>query len=285
MSSLPPKAVALIPAWNAEAFIQKTLECFSAQTYPNLEVLVSVDLSDDRTADICLAHARKDERFNVFVQTERQGWIGNVNTLLAKAEGRYFMLAFHDDIVAPAYIETLIKKLEANPEAVLAYSDVRAHFPNGDIDERSYKEIDGVQSARRRGAMIIRQKGCWTALNHGVFKSSAAERIGGHAIHRSGDFGADWPWLLHMALLGEFVRAPGFLCDKYYKENSVSRRWDWALSDYLGAVEQCGKEVLASPISVFNKALLLSEVGAKYLKLVLRFGWRRLGRRRAPETS
>ena len=48
-----PRAVALLPARNAESFIEPVLESLAAQTYPNLEVLISDDASTDRTAEIC----------------------------------------------------------------------------------------------------------------------------------------------------------------------------------------------------------------------------------------
>ena len=33
-----------------------------------------------------------------------------------------------------------------------------------------------------------------------------------------GEYSADLPWLLHMSLLGEFVRVPEVLCYKFYEE-------------------------------------------------------------------
>jgi glycosyltransferase involved in cell wall biosynthesis len=41
--------VALVPTWNAAAFISRTLEALSAQTYPRLEILISDDASTDDT--------------------------------------------------------------------------------------------------------------------------------------------------------------------------------------------------------------------------------------------
>lgn len=266
----PPKAVALLPAWKAEDFIDETLQCLSAQTYPHFEVIVSVDLSTDGTADICRRHALADRRFRVIEQRERLGWIGNVNALLKEADGDYFLLAFHDDLLSPDHVETLVGVLEKNPNAVIAYSDVKARYPHGKIVDRVYTEMDGVKEARKRVRNVIRQKGFWSVPNHGVFRAWAADRIGGHREHRAGEYSADWPWLLHMALLGEFVRAPGFLCFKNYKQNSLSHTWRRDLREIYGVTEDCARVVLASKLPPLHKAQLVGELVIGCLKAAAR---------------
>ena len=76
-ASPPSSVAALLPAWQAAAFIQPTLDSLSAQTYGNFQVLVSVDLCDDGTHGICAAHAARDPRFQVWRQEQRQGYVGN----------------------------------------------------------------------------------------------------------------------------------------------------------------------------------------------------------------
>ena len=49
-----------IPAWQAEPFIDRTLGCARKQTHSRLRILVSIDASDDATAEICQAHAELD---------------------------------------------------------------------------------------------------------------------------------------------------------------------------------------------------------------------------------
>ena len=51
--SHPSRVVALVPVRNAAESIRPTLDALSAQTYRNLEILVSVDLSSDASAEIC----------------------------------------------------------------------------------------------------------------------------------------------------------------------------------------------------------------------------------------
>ena len=138
------KVVALLPAWNAQGFIGATLQSLAAQSWPNFEVLVSVDKSTDDTGPICRRFAENDNRFQVIEQKERLGWIGNVNALLSAVEADYLLIAYHDDVLHPDHVTTLAPLLDARPHAVIAYGDIRAHYLTGEIVERAYPEIDGV---------------------------------------------------------------------------------------------------------------------------------------------
>lgn len=69
--ALVASVTALLPAWQAADFIQATLDSLSAQTYTNFRVIVSVDVCEDGTREICEAHAAKDPRFHVVQQASR----------------------------------------------------------------------------------------------------------------------------------------------------------------------------------------------------------------------
>ena len=262
----PPKAVVLLSAWNAEAFIERTLTSLAEQTWPNLEILVSVDLCADRTADICRSYEKNDPRFRVEVSSERLGWIANVNRLFAAADGDSWHLANHDDLLQPAHLETLINLLEERPSAVLAYPDVRAHYGEGRIVDRIYTELDGLADPAARARSILRREGEWYNANHSVFRADAARRVGGLRAHRGGEFSADWPWIMRMALEGELVRAPHVLCDKHYKKNSLSLTWRRNLREELGALEDCARAVAGSRIPALQKTYLSAVAGRELIR-------------------
>ena len=81
----PPRVAALMPTWNAASFIAPTLESLAAQTYGNLEVLISDDRSTDDTAHICEQFVAGRPHFRLVRQPTRLGWIGNANWLLRQA--------------------------------------------------------------------------------------------------------------------------------------------------------------------------------------------------------
>ncbi len=220
-----PRVLALVPTWKASAFIETTLDALAAQTCPGLAFLVSDDASPDETAAICEHRAARDPRFHVIRQPRNLGWTGNVNALLAEANADYLLFAFQDDLPEPTYVAKCVAALEADRDAVMAFSDIRLVRQDGSVEERSYARLDGVRDRIERARRIARHEGAWWIPNRGVFRASAAREIGGLRRHAAGEFSADWPWLLEMSLLGSFIRIPERLVTKIYLPTSLSRTW------------------------------------------------------------
>ncbi len=224
-SSRNPLVIACLPAWNAADFIDATLESLAAQTYNNLQVLISVDLSNDDTAERCETFARHHPRFRVIRQNKRLGWIGNVNDLLSRAHGDYCVFAFHDDVFEPSYVSRLVACLEARPSAILAYTDMDTLFADGTYVVNRSPNFEGTANRVERASLIIRRDADWWTPHRGLFRLSAAQRTGGLKRHLAGEFAADWPWLVSLALIGDFVRVPEILCHKRFMRESLSQTW------------------------------------------------------------
>ena len=235
-----PRVVACMPAWNAQAFIAETLHSLAAQTYPNLQILISDDASSDGTEKICREFARAHARVKYIRQQRRLGWVGNANALLKLAEGEYFFFAFHDDPVQPTYVERLVEALERRPTAVLAFSDVEAQ---GML--RVYDVLDHVHDPIERARRILRREGLWWWVpNRGLFRAEAARQLGGMRRHLAGEFAADWPWMLRLALLGEFVRVPETLVRKTWLPSGLTRVWRHSLWQRFGVRLACHRVIV-----------------------------------------
>lgn len=115
-----PLVTAILPAWNAEAFVDEMLEALAAQTWPALEILIGDDASTDGTPAKLRAFAAEHPNVRLVLRERNLGWIGNTNDLMARAKGEFLFFAFHDDWVAPSYVERLARALVAEPRAVLA---------------------------------------------------------------------------------------------------------------------------------------------------------------------
>ena len=255
-----PKVVALMPAWNGEEFIARTLRSLAAQTYPNLEVLISDDASTDGTADICRSYAAEDSRFHFVRQSRNLGWIGNTNFLLKQCAADYLFIAFHDDLYRPEYVATLAGRLTANSRAAMAFSDLEIRKDTGENFIATYQRLDHVTSRLARARALIAREDNWWIPIHGLFRASCAKSIGGLKPHLAGEFSADWPWLVRMALLGEAERVGTPLCIKSWRQGSVSDGWNFAPRHWYAVALSCAQEVLAARIPASEKSILLRDL-------------------------
>lgn len=264
-STKSSKVAALVPAWQSAGFIQATLDCLSAQTYTYLEVIISVDECDDSTYEICTAHAHNDSRFRVIRQQKRLGYVGNCNFLLDQADADYVLFAFHDDILKPEYISTLADVLDRRPEVIVSYSDVHLTNTNGSQEQWVFNELEGIHDPVQRGFIMMQGNNRWWVPNRGLFRLNTARQINGLKTHRAGEFSADWPWLFHMSLLGEFARVPQTLCYKYYKPGSLSRSWKFSKRQFYEVYAAIMREIWISNLTSEQKITLAGPV-AKWLQ-------------------
>lgn len=117
-----PLVSVIIPAYNAEKFIAKTLESVLAQTYTNIEVIVVDDGSSDRTARIVKAIAQTDNRV-VFLQQENSGVAAARNLAISKSSGEFIAPVDADDIWYPENIAKQVQCfLESDSNVGLVYS-------------------------------------------------------------------------------------------------------------------------------------------------------------------
>ncbi len=107
---------------------------------------------------------------------------------------------------------------------------------------------------------MSRHRDGWWVPNRGLFRATAFRRIGGIKPNDSGEYSADWTWLLHMSLLGDFVRVPEVLCQKFYKQGSLSKTWPHD-ANQRAALRRAGvREIRASHLGLIEKALLIASV-------------------------
>ena len=259
-----PRVTALVPTYNGAEFILRTLESLAAQTWPNLEILIGDDASTDDTRAVLRRFAEDHPATRVIENDVNLGWLRNSNALMSQAEGELMFFAFHDDVVAPTYVEALVGALAGNARAVLAFSDMIVHELDGAEHVEVFEELEGVTAAVDRARVMVARPDTWWVPNRGLFRASAYRDVGGIHSNERGEYSADWTWLLGLSLRGEFVRVPEVLCTKYYTAQSLSKRWPHDASQ-LRALQRAGiAEIRRSRLSPAQQRVL-----ARYL-------WRRV---------
>lgn len=134
-----------IPTYNRPAGLERTLRAITAQTYQNLEIVISDNCSpDEAVQDIAQQFVARDARVTYFRQETNIGAVGNFFALLDLAKGDYFMWAADDDWWDNDFVEVSVGLLLENPNAAVA---VTAFEPLPDPDGKprllplSYEKI------------------------------------------------------------------------------------------------------------------------------------------------
>lgn len=119
-----PRVSVGVPVFNAEAFLDETLDSLLAQSFSDYEIIISDNGSTDRTEAICRSYAARDSRIHYHRHQTNRGAAWNHNRVFSLARGEYFKWAAADDVCAPEYLEKCVTALDRDPAAVLACSNV-----------------------------------------------------------------------------------------------------------------------------------------------------------------
>lgn len=113
-----------IPVHNGARYLRETIESVLAQTYNNLEIIISDNASTDNTAIISQECAASDDRIRYDRSDILIGVTENYRRVMDLSNGDYFAWLASDDQYKPTFVETVINYMQANPSVVLCATDV-----------------------------------------------------------------------------------------------------------------------------------------------------------------
>jgi glycosyltransferase involved in cell wall biosynthesis len=215
-----PLVSVIIPAFNAEAYIRRTIDSVLGQTYKRIEILVVDDGSTDRTAEIVKSIAEKDLRISLF-QQQNAGVADTRNLAIQEAKGEYIANIDADDIWYPENIEKQMKQmLIAGPTVgvVYAWSVVidendllTGEFLSSHIEGEVYRELVYKYFVGNASASLIR-RACFDKVGayNTEFKNLNAQGC------------EDWDLHLRIAESYQFRVVPRFLIQYRQKAGSMS---------------------------------------------------------------
>ena len=104
----------IIPTYNCEKFIGKTLQSVLNQSYSNWEIILVDDASTDNTVTIIKEFAQDDNRIKLTRLENNSGNGFARNIALQNASGRYIAFLDADDLWAPLKLEKQISFLQSH---------------------------------------------------------------------------------------------------------------------------------------------------------------------------
>jgi len=113
------KVSIVIPAYNEEETIEKTIKSLLGQTYDNFDITVIDNNSKDRTGEIAGKLVRT-------ILETRQGYIFAVKRGIAETDGEILTICDADSVYPPDWLSVMIKKFEKK-NVVAVYGTARFH--------------------------------------------------------------------------------------------------------------------------------------------------------------
>ena len=102
-----PSISVIMPVYQAEKFLQASVESVLAQTFSDWELLLVDDGCRDNSPALCDELARRDDRIQVIHKEKNAGVSAARNSALEAARGAYIAFLDADDGFEPRMLETL----------------------------------------------------------------------------------------------------------------------------------------------------------------------------------
>ena len=114
-----PIFTVIIPTYNREHFLKRTIDSILSQTFKNFELIIVDDGSTDCTKELIAGY--KDARI-VYFYKENGGQNSAVNMGLQRARGEYIAFCDSDDTWMPEKLEKCMKKYQEDKEVKVVYT-------------------------------------------------------------------------------------------------------------------------------------------------------------------
>jgi glycosyltransferase involved in cell wall biosynthesis len=205
-----PTVSIIIPAFNAAAHIDETLDSVRQQTYANWECIIVNDGSTDNSRETIQAFIKDDPRFKL-IDIPNSGVCAARNTAVRYAEGTYLFPLDSDDRIAPSCIARCLDEFDKKP-------GLRLVCPQG--------QLFGAET----GLWVLPEFEYRTMLHHNMihnsslFRKTDFERIGGYRTNMKHGL-EDWDFfiaLLYKATPEEVIQLKEPLF--YYRVSNNGRR-------------------------------------------------------------
>lgn len=168
------KISVITPVYNAENFLEQTLDCIAGQTLgfeDNIQSILINDGSKDSSGDICKAFAQKHPDNVVYIEKENGGVSSARNEGIKHIEGKYTVFLDGDDIWDADAFEKIFDFFEKGNESFDVCSCRMKYLGDftGEIHPLDYK----FEKGNRVADLKAEPKMICSTIGNTVFRSSA----------------------------------------------------------------------------------------------------------------
>jgi len=213
-----PAVSVVIPAYNAAAFIEKTLDSIRAQTWSDYEVIVVDDGSADGTNGVVTRWLERHKVPGRCLRQANKKIAGARNAGMRAAQGEFIALLDHDDLWRPEKLARVMAEFAAHPQA-----DLVGHHINVTKDGKLvWTARKGPASPRMYERLLF--EGNALAPSAAVFRKDKALAIGGFREDPRYNTVEDYDFWMRLSRAGTFRFLDEVLAEYPLVENSASSR-------------------------------------------------------------
>lgn len=235
MSDFPLVSV-IVPVYNMERYLAETLESVLKSDYPNFEVIVVDDGSEDNSRAIAEEFVAKDHRVKLISQPN--GGVSSArNNGIKSAKGEFILPVDSDNLISKDYIRKAALVLIENPKVKVVSCQV---------------DFFGERVGREKTAPFSLRALCRHNMidNCAMYRKKDWIESGGYCEELKGR--EDWDfWLSLFERGGDFIRLP--IVGLYYRYRSDSKR----------IATRKWKREFVDIVNIRHKPLLYSILGGK----------------------
>ena len=115
-----PLVSVIIPTYNQDSdYLRQCLESVLAQTYTNLEIIVSDNHSTNEVPKVLAVY--KDKRLRIVRPSQHLPITPHFHWAAEQATGEYISFLCSDDWIEKECVEELVKLIDPNPHVVMAF--------------------------------------------------------------------------------------------------------------------------------------------------------------------
>jgi glycosyltransferase involved in cell wall biosynthesis len=155
------------PVYNGGSRFPKALDALVAQTYPNIEIVISDNCSTDGTGAVAESYCKHHSHIRYCRNSSNIGAPLNFQRTLDLARGEYFMWAADDDLWEPTFVSKIMEGLLSDPEYVTGFCqlDKFRHSDGALIQKLRQPPQFGTETSRAADQMTYLRERCqWMAL-------------------------------------------------------------------------------------------------------------------------
>lgn len=217
----------ITPNYNCSRFIAETIESVLAQTYANWEMIIVDDCSTDKSYEIALEYAKKDERIKVIRNERNSGAAFSRNKAIEESKGEYLAFLDSDDIWENNKLEFQLDFMKRN-QCDFSFTE----YEHIGEDGKSLNIFANVTKKLTYSKMMFH---CWPGCLTVMYKQNLNCKIYGPDIKKNNDHA------LFLKVLKQSENAMGIACclAKYrIRHGSISRKKTEIIKYYVKVIHE-----------------------------------------------